>query len=139
MKTLIALVVSLAFIPSAFAYEVAIKKGVVSVDGVPELTWAGCDPRMAGSVCLVKSMKTQAPLFSVKQVYHDGYYNLDVSFLDFPEETRVKVISLKELVENLYELSVITPEGGVSEANARKFGRMYDTIPDRKTITIIVQ
>ena len=91
MKTLIAFALSLGHVPSAFAYEVTIKKGLITVDGVEELTWSGCDPHMAGSVCLVN------------------------------------------------ELSVITPEGAVNATNAHKFGRMYDTIPDRAVITIIVQ
>jgi hypothetical protein len=139
MKLLAALAFSLLLAPSALAAEVDIKKGTAIVDGVEELTWKGCDLRIENSTCLVKSVKTGAVLFSVRHVYHDGWYNFDVTFFDFKEEARVKVVSLKEFVENLWALSVVTPAGAVDEANARRYARMYDTLPERKIIMIIEQ
>lgn len=114
--------------------QLKVKKSTVYVNDVEVLRWDKGNPAMEGSTCVVNTVKTGEPAFSMRQAYHDGWYNLDINFVDFPEEARVKVLYIKNLFEDMYKMKVFDDEGKINEANARKYCRLYDIIKDRKII-----
>ncbi len=116
------------------AQEVKIKKKIVYVDGVAEVSMTGCSIQTAGSTCLAKSSKTNEYLFSMRLLYHDGYYNIDLTFVDYDIEMRVKVISYKKMFQQMYELKVIDETGKVNEANAEKYAKLFNTNKPKKII-----
>ena len=133
MRQIVCLLLGLLIGFGATAQEVDVKKKSVYVNGIEELNLDG-KYKLEGTTTIVSSLKSNQPLFSMFFAYHDGYYNVDISFIDFDHELRVKVINYKKLFKNMYQLKVIDENGKINEENAKKFSRLYDTNRAEKVI-----
>ena len=138
MKNCFCLVLLLTFSTIAFCQTTKLKKKIFYVDGVAELNLKSC-PFMHGlhQSCLVKSAKTDQPLFStyVVNAGQSGFI-VDISFVDFDLELRAEGMLFKKLFTRMYEVGVVNEDGSVNEENARKFARAFDIRKERKIIII---
>ena len=121
MKSYFCLILLLAFSTLAFCQTTKLKKKIFYVDGIAELNLKSC-PFMHGlhQSCLVKSAKTDQPLFStyVVNAGQSGFI-VDISFVDFDLELRAEGMLFKKLFTRMYEVGVINEDGSVNEENAR--------------------
>lgn len=135
MKKFYLLLIVLGLSVSLFAQETELKKKVFYIDGVAQLDMTGCKaPKAEGQSCLVKSSISGEGLFTTYVVSVGTNFLIDISFLDFDEELRVKQWNFKKIFTEMYAMKVINEDGTINEANARKFSRAYDIIKDRKVI-----
>jgi hypothetical protein len=136
---LLFLALCLGFSINTNAQDVKIKKGLVTIDGVPFISWEN-KGRFSNSTFVVQSEPQGIPLFSLKKLIvavPNPHYEknkklsstktlqyLTIRFLDF-EGAFTSKLSIKKLVREMHKMGVLDSEGKINEENARKFIEIY--------------
>jgi hypothetical protein len=112
---------------SLCAQEVSIKKKSVFVDGVEELKRDDCNIGSERTKCVVTSVKTQQPVFSIYIRHYLAIDKIvvDVNFIDFDGTCRMTIKSFKALYMDIYKMKVIDKDGKVDVEKAKAFIRLY--------------
>lgn len=110
-----------------FSQDIKIKKNIVSVNDVEWLSKDKGDLNVEKTKCVLSSVKTGKPLFSIFIRYYIeiGKAKMDINFVDF-DGTCSLSSTVKDLYRNLYKMEVIDAAGNVNKEKAEAFIRLYN-------------
>jgi hypothetical protein len=123
---------------SAWAGDVKIKKGLVSIGEQPVFQYEGA-MRIEGSTAMVHSAVSKAPLFTIHYVaYVSGVFHFNLKYVGLEGEARrYSAMSFKDLFDKIYKAGAVTPEGALDLEKAAEFHRMFGRpIPEGRLLLV---